>query len=117
MSDQLYTTGFALSGLREAGVATDDAFYRVAEDKLAAYLCRIQTRSTAHPEFDGWWFRAFDYDKWEAWASSADIGWGAWSLEAGWGQAWTAATLSLRSRQTNLWDMSESSPSRRRSIQ
>lgn len=109
VSDQLYTTGFALLALREASVATDDAFLRDAENKLAAYLCRIQTKSAARPEFDGWWFRAFDFDKWEAWASSADIGWGAWSLEAGWAQAWTAATLSMRNRETSVWDFTKGS--------
>lgn len=109
VSDQLYTTGFALLALREASAATGDAFYGEAENKLAAYLCRIQTRSVKRPELDGWWFRAFDYEKWETWASSADIGWGAWSLEAGWAQTWTAATLALRSRQTSVWAMTESS--------
>lgn len=109
VSDQLYTTGFALLALREAAVATDDAVLRDAENKLAAYLCRIQTRSERHPEFDGWWFRAFDYNKWEAWASSADFGWGAFSLEAGWAQAWTAATLALRAEGTTFWDKTASS--------
>ncbi len=41
----------------------------------------------------------------EAWASSADIGWGAYSLEAGWGQAWTAAVLALREQHTTLWNL------------
>ena len=109
VSDQLYTTGFALSALREASVALDDPFLRDAENKLADYLCRIQTRSTKRPELDGWWFRAFDYEKWEPWASSADIGWGAWSLESGWAQAWTAATFAFRTQGTTFWDATESS--------
>ena len=104
MSDQLYTTGFALLGLHEAVGATGDQRLRAAEDKLAEYLCRIQTRSTQFPHLSGTWFRAFDDRRWEAWASSADVGWGAWSLESGWGQAWTAATLGLREQGTTLWD-------------
>jgi hypothetical protein len=103
-TDQLYTTGFALFGLHEAAAATGDAAIRSAEDRLAAFLCRIQIRSAKFPWLDGWWFRAFDDRRWEAWASSADAGWGAWSLEAGWAPAWTAATLALRVRKTTFWD-------------
>ena len=76
---------------------------------MADYLIRIQTRSQRMPQFDGTWFRAFDYGRWECWASSADIGWGAWSIEAGWGQAWTAATLALRERGTTLWELTSGS--------
>ena len=36
--------------------------------------------------------------------TSGDMGWGAWCVEAGWGQAWTAATLALRAHKTSLWD-------------
>jgi len=105
VTDQLYTTGFALLGLHEAVGATGDAQLKRAEDKLAEYLCRIQTRSRKLPYLNGTWFRAFDDRRWEAWASSADIGWGAWSIESGWGQAWTAAVLALRERKTTVWDL------------
>lgn len=47
--------------------------------KLAEFLCRSQTRSPKFPGLNGTWFRAFDDQRWEAWASSADVGWGAWS--------------------------------------
>jgi hypothetical protein len=108
-SDQLYTSGFALLGLHEAAGATGDASLRSAEDRLAEFLCRIQVRSRKVPYLDGGWFRAFDYRRWDYFASSADVGWGVWSIEAGWGQAWIAATLALRQRQTTLWDMTASS--------
>ena len=104
VTDQLYTTGFALLGLHEAVGATGDFKLKRAEDKLAEYLCRVQTRSTKLPYLNGTWFRAFDDHRWEAWASSADIGWGAWSIESGWGQAWTAALLALREQNTTVWD-------------
>jgi hypothetical protein len=109
VSDQLYATGFALLGLREAVGATGDARLRAAEDKLAAYLCRIQVRSEKLPYLDGAWFRAFDFGRWDFWASSADMGWGAWSVEAGWGPAWTAATMAMRERKTTMWDLTASS--------
>lgn len=103
-SDQLYETGFALLGLHEAAGAMGDAELKAAEDRLAAYLCRIQVRSEKIPYVDGTWFRAFDYRKWDYWASSADLGWGVWSVEAGWAQAWTAAVLALREKRTTVWE-------------
>jgi hypothetical protein len=109
VSDQLYTTGFALLGLHEAVGATGDSKLKQAEDKLAKYLCRIQTRSQKFPQLNGAWFRAFDDRRWEAWASSADVGWGAWSIESGWGQAWIAAVLALREQGTTVWDFTAKS--------
>ena len=76
VSDLLYTTNFAFLGLHEAAAATKDPFYTEAEDKLTAFLCRIQVRSQAHPELDGAWYRAFDFRKWDYWASNGDSGWG-----------------------------------------
>ena len=112
VSDQLYTAGFALLGLHEAFAATADPKLKSAEDRLAEYLCRIQVRSEKFPYLDGAWFRAFDFQRWDFWASSADLGWGAWSVEAGWGPAWTAATLALREKQTTFWDVTATSRAR-----
>ncbi|HTD67002.1 MAG TPA: hypothetical protein VK846_10780 [Candidatus Limnocylindria bacterium] len=106
-SDQLYTTGFALLGLHEAAAVTGDAKLKRAADKLAEFLCRIQIRSKEKSYLNGWWFRAFDDRRWEYWASSADMGWGAWSVEAGWGQSWTAVTLALRQKKTTFWELTE----------
>lgn len=108
-SDQLYVTGFSLLVLHEANAVLNDPAIRQAEDKLAAYLCRIQVRSDRMPYLNGGWFRAFDFKRWEYWASSGDAGWGAWSLEAGWGQAWAAATMGLRSLNTTIWDLTANS--------
>jgi hypothetical protein len=109
VTDQLYTTGFALLGLHEAVGATGDSRFQRAEDKLAEYLCRIQNRAPALPWLDGCWFRAFDDRRWEAWASSADVGWGAWSVESGWGQAWAAAVLALRRQHVTFWEFTSHS--------
>ncbi|MFN3649839.1 MAG: hypothetical protein ACK47B_09665 [Armatimonadota bacterium] len=107
VSDQLYTTGFALFGLREAAAATGEPWMREAEDRLARYLCRIQIRAPEHPYLDGAWFRAFDYGRWEYFGSSGDIGWGPWCVETGWGQSWILATLALREQQSSLWSLIE----------
>jgi hypothetical protein len=107
IADMLYTCNFALIGLHEAAAATGEPLYAEAEDKLAKFLCRIQVRSTAHPELDGAWYRAFNFRNWEYWASNADWEWGPWCTEAGWTQPWIAGTLALRQMKTSLWDVAQ----------
>jgi len=107
--DLLYTTNFAFLGLHEAAQATQEELYIQAEEKLAKFLCRIQVRSEVFPELDGAWFRAFDFKKWEYWGSSADIGWGAWSIETGWTQGWIVAVFGLRQMETSLWELTSGS--------
>jgi len=102
--DLLYTSNFALLGLHEAAAAGEKRA-REAEDKLAEFLVRIQVRSEAHPSLDGGWFRAFDFDRWEHWASNADAGWGAWAIESGWTQGWIVSVLAMRQMKTSLWDL------------
>ena len=103
--DLLYTTNFALLGLHEAATATRDPFYTHAENKLAAFLCRIQVRSEKHPELEGGWFRAFDFGRWDYWASGSDWGWGPWSIETGWTMTWITSVLAMRDLRTSLWDV------------
>lgn len=105
VSDLLYTTNFAFLGLREAVAATHDPAYIRAENKLAEFLCRIQIRSEKHPELAGGWFRAFDFGRWDYWASSSDWGWGPWSIESGWTQTWITSVLAMRNLRTSLWDV------------
>ncbi|MCZ7637638.1 MAG: hypothetical protein M5U12_17350 [Verrucomicrobia bacterium] len=109
VADLLYTVNFAFLGLREAAAATRDPAWIAAENRLADFLVRIQIRSEARPELDGGWFRAFDFRRWEAWASNADVGWGAWAIESGWTQGWITSVLALRQKQTSLWDLTASS--------
>jgi hypothetical protein len=107
--DLLYTSNFAFLGLHEAGAATGDSFYLQAEDKLAEFLCRIQVRSSVHPELDGAWFRGFDFKRGDYWASNADWGWGACSIETGWTQTWITSLLALRHLKTSFWDLTANS--------
>ena len=104
--DMLYTSNFAFLGLHEAAAATKESLFIRAEDGLAEFLCRIQISSKKHPELDGAWCRAFDFDKWDYWGSSADAGWGVWSIESGWTQSWIVSVLAMRQMKTNLWDLS-----------
>ncbi|MBU7004194.1 MAG: hypothetical protein HXS50_01410, partial [Theionarchaea archaeon] len=107
--DMLYTTNFAFLGLHEAATASGDELFIGAEDKLAEFLCRIQTRSEKHPELDGAWYRGFDFSRWDYWGSNADAGWGVWSIESGWTQGWIVSVLGLRRMGLSLWDLSEGS--------
>ena len=109
VTDLLYTANFAFLGLHEAASATGDPRIREAEEKLAKFLCRIQIRSEARPALDGGWFRAFDYRRWEHWASNADAGWGAWAIESGWTQGWITSVLAMRQMKTSLWDLTKRS--------
>ena len=109
VSDMLYTVNFAFLGLHEAAAATGEEYYKAAENRLASFLCRIQIKSEKHPELDGGWFRAFDFNRWEYWASNGDAGWGAWSIESGWTQSWITTVLALRQMDTSLWELTEDS--------
>jgi hypothetical protein len=110
VSDLLYTTNFAFLALHEAAAATGEARYRDAEDKLAEFLCRIQVHAPTHPELDGTWFRAFDFQRWEHWGSDADVGWGAWCTMTGWIHSWITSVLAMRQMETNLWDLTGGIP-------
>jgi hypothetical protein len=103
--DLLYTTNFAFLGLHEAASATGESVYLEAENKLAEFLCRIQVSSQSHPELDGTWFRAFDFQRWEHWGSDADAGWGAWCAMTGWIHSWITSVLAMRQMNTSLWDL------------
>lgn len=104
VSDLLYTTNFAFLGLHEAAALGDETA-KHAEEKLAEFLCRVQIHSDAQPSLHGGWFRAFDFKRWEAWASNADAGWGAWAIESGWTQGWIVSVLGMRQMETSLWTL------------
>ena len=105
VADLLYTNNFAFLGLHEAATATGDTTLVDAEKRLAGFLCRIQVESNTHPELSGAWFRAFDLENWEYWASNADAGWGAWSIETGWTQSWIMAVMAMRQQNMSLWEL------------
>ena len=109
VSDLLYACNFAFLGLHEAAAATGDPLYIQGEDKLAEFLCRIQIESDTHPQLSGAWYRGFDFEKWEAWGSNADAGWGVWCTESGWTVSWIASTLGLRHMDTSLWQLLQGS--------
>jgi hypothetical protein len=105
IADMLYTSNFAFFSLNEAAHATGNPEYKRAVEKLSDFLTRIQVKSERFNDLDGAWFRAFEYDRWEYWASNADVGWGAWGTLTGWTQSWIVATQVLNAEQKNFWDV------------
>jgi len=104
-ADMLYICNFALLQFHEAAAATGDRTYSHAEDQLAQFLCRVQVHSDQHQELDGGWFRCFDLEKWEYWASGADWDWGPWCIETGWTQTWITSVLAMRQLNWSLWEV------------
>lgn len=107
VADMLYTSNFAFFALNEAAHATGDLYYKNAVEKLSDFLIRIQVKSKEHIDLDGAWMRAFDYDRWDYWASNADAGWGAWSTLTGWIQSWIVATHVLLEKDQSYWEVTK----------
>jgi len=105
IADMLYTSNFAFFSLNEAAHATGNATYQEALRKLSDFLTRIQVKSDRFEDVDGAWFRAFDYARWEFWASNADVGWGAWGTLTGWTQSWIVATQVLVLQDQSYWEL------------
>ena len=103
--DLLYTVNFAFPGLQEAAGVTGDAEIGKALSRLENFLIRIQVHSEKHPLLAGAWLRGFDWELWDYYGSSADLGWGVWCAESGWTNSWIASTLALRRLGCGLWDL------------
>lgn len=108
VADMLYTCNFAFFALNEAAHATGNQRYHDAVDRLSDFLIRIQATSQNHPDMDGAWLRAFDYDRWDYWASNADSGWGAWCTLTGWIQSWIIGTQALVQQDNSFWTATSS---------
>lgn len=109
IADMLYTSNFAFLSLTEAAAVTGDEKIKNALNKLSDFMVKIQVRSDSHPELDGAWFRAFEFNRWEYWGSNADLGWGVWSTETGWTQGWITTMLMMQELNTNFWDFTSQS--------
>ncbi len=105
IADMLYTSNFAFFSLNEAAHATGNPQYKEAVAKLGDFMTRIQVKSGQYKDLDGAWFRAFEFNRWEYWASNADVGWGAWNTLTGWTQSWIVATQVLTAQNQNYWDL------------
>lgn len=105
VADLLYTNNFAFIGLHEAAEATGNPKHKEAVARLSDFMTRAQVRSSRFKDVDGAWFRAFNYQDWDYWASNADAGWGVWSTLTGWIQSWIVSTQYLLEMETSLWDV------------
>ena len=59
---------------------TGEQDYAQHAEQLAGYLARIQASSSHYPQYEGTWFRGFDYSRWEVFGSNADWGWPAFGI-------------------------------------
>lgn len=107
IADMLYTNNFAFIGLNEAVKATGNPKYAAALQSMSDFLTRIQVKSDHFKNVDGAWFRAFNFQNWDYWASNADAGWGAWSTLTGWIQSWIIATQAFIELDTSIWEVTE----------
>ncbi|WP_126974464.1 hypothetical protein [Gynurincola endophyticus] len=107
VADMLYTCNFLFFGLNEAAHATKNPTYFKALENLSDFLIRIQSKSEKHDDLDGAWFRAFDFGRWDYWASNADNGWGAWSTLTGWIQSWIVGTQALLENKNSYWETTQ----------
>ena len=105
VADMLYTSNFAFFSLNEAAHATGNPEYKKAVDKLSDFLVRIQANSENQPDLDGAWMRAFDFSRWDYFASNADQGWGAWCTLTGWIQSWIVGTNALVEKNNSFWGL------------
>lgn len=113
-TDALYTSSFAMMTLNEAYAAMNKicntalaSKYKNYTRTLSDYFVRIQQISDTKPQYNGVWFRGFDYEKWETYGSDGDAGWGIWCVETGWCQSWISAALSMQVMNTNIWDYTQ----------
>ena len=84
-----------------AAVASSQAFFTLwLEQQRIALELQEEVENV-----DGAWFRAFDYEDWDDWASNADAGWGAWSTLTGWIQSWIVGTLARQQQEQSLWEL------------
>src|SRR5690606_23067552 len=83
ISDQLYTTIFAMWSLQLicSVLGTQEACDSF--QGLADYLSRIQLESTDR-KTNGAWNRAFDLKRWEPFGNNSDPYWGPYAIESGW---------------------------------
>ncbi|MEO6682223.1 MAG: hypothetical protein ABIN48_05300 [Ginsengibacter sp.] len=107
VTDLLYTLNYSVFSLQEAAAATSNLQYTNALNKIVDFLVKVQVKSQDHPDLNGSWFRAFDYGKWEYWASNADSGWGPWGTQTGWTQSWILNGLIFYQKSQNFWDLTK----------
>eukprot|EP01084_Bolivina_argentea_P074435 135036_1 len=89
VSDALYSLPFAQWGLHEAYLLTNDyELFGKPLQYLTDYLINIQvfvdSKNIQYSYLNGSWFRAFDFNNYEYFASGSDSGWGPYSVESGW---------------------------------
>lgn len=92
VADLLYSNNWLPVGWMQAYFATGDRWFKERWQASARFLLAAQLTS-ANPQLDGGWARAFDVERGEVFGTPADAGWGPWAIESGWTVAEIAAGL------------------------
>ena len=120
---------FVLHGMHEAAAATarspaaaaDHKKYAAAADAIADFVVRTQAAAGEGPAggggragtpaaLAGAWPRAFDFGRWDYFASASDNGWGPFVFETGNGMSLFAQVLVMRARGTSTWEVLTQKP-------
>ncbi len=103
---------FAIWGLHEAWLVTGDEFFGRQKDGLTQFILdsqiQVVNRNTSDSYLgylDGGWFRGFDFNRSEYFASSSDIGWGPYSIESGWTVGEIMGGFGLIHTNQSFWDL------------
>lgn len=99
VADMLYSSNWLPLGFALAYRATDDAYFEKLWKDSVTFCIRTQIVS-ADKRIDGSWCRAFDMDRWEAYACPHDVGWAACASESG----WTDAEILMGMMLLSLWE-------------
>ena len=107
VSDALYTLPFALWGLHEAYLVTNDTYFQTYLNYLTEFLMKSQilVENEQYSAVNGAWYRAFDFVKWEFFASASDVGWGPTSIESGWTVGEILQAFGMIETRQSFWDV------------
>ena len=83
IADLLYSNNWLPMGFIQAYFVTGDKYFKELWKENAKFMIKAQIRSNNN-QINGAWARGFDVELMEVYGSSADIGWGPWSIVSGW---------------------------------
>lgn len=90
--DLLYSNNWLPMAWMQAYFVTGDSVFLDLWKESSDFMIQAQLTS-ANPDIDGAWARAYDVELGEVFGSPSDMGWGPWAIESGWTVAEIASGL------------------------